>query len=173
MGVPWKREIVANLESGRRAQLDVTELLALAVVFDVPPAALLVPAGGGSVAVTPTVELDAHHAVLWLLGEEPIGRASGAWLDARHPIDLVRRWHQAIRVCRMQLEDLETNERLAAQGQDVADRLVMHEQWLVKSLREVRRALGEFRALGLPPPQVPEPIAAVVAERSFDLTGTE
>jgi hypothetical protein len=48
-GIPWNRDIVANLESGRRASFDVAELVALAGIFDVQPAVLL---EGGAVTVT-------------------------------------------------------------------------------------------------------------------------
>ena len=42
-GLDWDRSIVANLENGRRASLDIGELLALALVLDVAPTHLLVP----------------------------------------------------------------------------------------------------------------------------------
>ncbi len=44
LGVPWDRSIVANLENGRRTTVSVVELLALALVLDVAPVHLLVPA---------------------------------------------------------------------------------------------------------------------------------
>jgi transcriptional regulator with XRE-family HTH domain len=43
VGVPWKRGVVAKLESGLRAAVSVEELLALAYVLDVAPVHLLVP----------------------------------------------------------------------------------------------------------------------------------
>jgi transcriptional regulator with XRE-family HTH domain len=43
VGLDWDRNIVANLENGRRASLSVDELLALALVLDVAPVHLLVP----------------------------------------------------------------------------------------------------------------------------------
>jgi transcriptional regulator with XRE-family HTH domain len=44
-GVPIQRSVIANLESGRRPLVNVTELLAIAAVLDVPPLQLLVPLG--------------------------------------------------------------------------------------------------------------------------------
>jgi hypothetical protein len=43
VGLDWDRNIVANLENGRRASLGVDELLALALVLEVAPVHLLVP----------------------------------------------------------------------------------------------------------------------------------
>jgi transcriptional regulator with XRE-family HTH domain len=43
VGVPWKRGVVAKLESGLRGAVSVEELLALAYVLDVAPVHLLVP----------------------------------------------------------------------------------------------------------------------------------
>jgi transcriptional regulator with XRE-family HTH domain len=43
VGVPWKRGVVAKLESGLREAVSVEELLALAYVLDVAPVHLLVP----------------------------------------------------------------------------------------------------------------------------------
>src|SRR6266545_5102056 len=42
-GIGWDRQIVTNLETGRRASLSVDELFALAVVLQVAPIHLLVP----------------------------------------------------------------------------------------------------------------------------------
>lgn len=42
-GIGWQRSTVAKLESGKRENLSVAELLALAVVLDVAPVHLLVP----------------------------------------------------------------------------------------------------------------------------------
>jgi transcriptional regulator with XRE-family HTH domain len=43
VGVAWDRGVVAKLETGRRANVSVAELLALAYVLDVAPVHLLVP----------------------------------------------------------------------------------------------------------------------------------
>lgn len=40
-GLPWDRNIVANLENGRRKVVTVDELLCFARIFDVGPMALL------------------------------------------------------------------------------------------------------------------------------------
>ena len=41
VGVPWTRNAVVNLESGRRKQIALHEVLALAYVLDVAPAVLI------------------------------------------------------------------------------------------------------------------------------------
>jgi transcriptional regulator with XRE-family HTH domain len=52
-GIAWERSIVANLENGRRASLDVAELVALADLFGTTPAVLL--EGGQVTTVVVTV----------------------------------------------------------------------------------------------------------------------
>lgn len=75
-GVPFDKTVVANLETGRRRFVTVSELLALAYVLDVAPVHLLVPidddatayqAVPGAVAVPPEV------ARSWVRGFDVIG----------------------------------------------------------------------------------------------------
>lgn len=82
-GVPWTRDVVVNLENGRRKSLAVHELLTLAWVLEVPtPLDLLVPAGHGLLAttfpVTPGVRLHPDVVRAWFKGDTgPLRR----WLD--------------------------------------------------------------------------------------------
>lgn len=59
VGVPWTRDVVVNLETGRRKTLAVHELLALAWVLDADPVELIVPQGDRlekvAVPVTPAI----------------------------------------------------------------------------------------------------------------------
>lgn len=70
VGVPWDRNIVANLETGRRASVSVVELLALAFVLDVAPVHLLVPtsANGPWYAFTPDQVAPAPVVREWIRG---------------------------------------------------------------------------------------------------------
>lgn len=71
-GVPWNRSIVANFESGRRPDVSVRELLALAVVLDIAPVNLLVPLGSEPYQVTPDRTESADTVRAWVRGEQPL-----------------------------------------------------------------------------------------------------
>ncbi len=112
LGVPWKREVVANLENGRRDKLEVDELLALAVVLQVPPIALLVDPSAEGTAVTPSVELPTSHVLLWMLGEQPLSGMTGTWMDQTVPVRLVRRLQEAAARCHNARTRLQGDELL-------------------------------------------------------------
>ena len=75
VGIRWDRNTVAKLETGRRANVSVAELLALAVVLDVAPVHLLVPPdawddeGGEQLyQITPTRAEPASTVRAWVRG---------------------------------------------------------------------------------------------------------
>jgi transcriptional regulator with XRE-family HTH domain len=73
VGIPWKREVVANLETGRRASVGVDELLALAVVLQVAPVHLLVPLEGDEpYQVTPRRTERSIRVREWIRGTLPL-----------------------------------------------------------------------------------------------------
>lgn len=63
------RDVLANLEGGRRRGITVDELLVLAFVLDAPPVHLLVPTTDGDYAVTPTTVMPTTDARAWVRGE--------------------------------------------------------------------------------------------------------
>lgn len=68
-GIPWNRTTVAKLETGRRESLNVQELLALALVLDVPPVSLIAdPRRDELIPVAEGVEVDPWEALLWMTG---------------------------------------------------------------------------------------------------------
>ena len=71
VGVPWKRGVVAKLESGLREAVSVEELLALAYVLDVAPVHLLVPFDDDAqpYQVTPTRDDPAGFVRDWIRGD--------------------------------------------------------------------------------------------------------
>lgn len=83
-GIPWNRTTVAKLETGRRESISVQELLALALVLDVPPSWLLVdPKADTRVPIAEGVEVDPWSALLWMSGKEPLSdRGGAAWQHA-------------------------------------------------------------------------------------------
>jgi transcriptional regulator with XRE-family HTH domain len=75
LGIRWDRSIVANLESGRRGQLSVDELLALAAALNVAPVHLLVAPEDydAPYEVTPEVTYSASGVRAWIRGIHPLG----------------------------------------------------------------------------------------------------
>lgn len=71
-GVPWDRFTVANLENGKRQNVTVQELFALALVLDVAPVNLLVPLDDRPCQITATRAEDADTVRAWVRGEEPL-----------------------------------------------------------------------------------------------------
>lgn len=68
-GVPWTRDAVVNLETGRRKRLAVHELLALAYVLDIAPAFLISGLDDNAmVPVTPQLSARALVARNWMVG---------------------------------------------------------------------------------------------------------
>jgi transcriptional regulator with XRE-family HTH domain len=72
VGIQWDRATVTKLETGRRQNVTVVELLALARVLDVAPIHLLVPVDDRTFQVTPTEEQPAQRARDWIRGWIPL-----------------------------------------------------------------------------------------------------
>jgi transcriptional regulator with XRE-family HTH domain len=74
-GVRWDRYAVTNLERGRRQNITVEELLALAYVLSVAPVHLLVPTDDGQAdfIVAPAVDpVPADDVRAWIRGSAPL-----------------------------------------------------------------------------------------------------
>ncbi|MFF7690564.1 helix-turn-helix domain-containing protein [Streptomyces syringium] len=71
-GVRWDRFAVANLENGKRQNVTVQELIALALALDVAPVNLLVPLDDRPYQLTPTRAEGADTVRAWVRGEEPL-----------------------------------------------------------------------------------------------------
>ena len=112
LGVPWKREVVANLESGRRNRLDVDELLALAMVLQVPPIALLVDPTAELTPITPTHQAHTAHTLLWLAGEKPFDVNAASWWQEQAPIRLVRQLEELVRQCHAERQAADSTDSL-------------------------------------------------------------
>lgn len=68
LGVPWQRDVVANIENGRRTGITVDELLALAVALEVTPAALLFDLEAESAEIAAGVQATPAEALMWTWG---------------------------------------------------------------------------------------------------------
>lgn len=100
----WNREIVTNLEIGRRSYVSIDELFALAVVFGVPPMVLCVPLEAAEYAVTPTITAHPWRAAQWFSGhgpsplgiEHPTPDQLRGWRVAAHPAHVYQRLDKAL-----------------------------------------------------------------------------
>ncbi len=99
-GLPkWNREIVANVENGRRASISVDELFVLAVVFGVAPLSLCVPLRQSAYAVTPQITMHPWRAAQWISGtaDGPIGaddadpKQRDLWTSSTIPVHVYQR----------------------------------------------------------------------------------
>ncbi len=94
VGVRWDRSVVARLETGRRGSVSATELFALALTLEVPPAVLVIDLTQPQWSVTEEKSVSTWSAMLWLLGlrTEPAGPRRGpvgpaAWVQAVRELD--------------------------------------------------------------------------------------
>lgn len=74
-GLRWDRFAVANLESGKRQNVTVNELFALARALDVAPTNLLVPLDDRPYQVTEDRVENADTVRAWVRGEAPLSGA--------------------------------------------------------------------------------------------------
>lgn len=77
LGHPMPRNVIANLESGRKTSVPVHELAVLAMALGVPPVLLLYDLPGEDVEALPDVTVSPWSAVQWFTGELPL------WLGYR------------------------------------------------------------------------------------------
>jgi len=70
-GLEWSRNVVANLESGRIARIDVREVVAIALVLGVSPLEILAPDDAGEIELGPGRGLPAWAIRLWWMGAGP------------------------------------------------------------------------------------------------------
>lgn len=91
--VRWDRFTVANLESGKRQNVTVNELLALALALDVAPVNLLVPLDDRPYQITPTRTEGADTVRSWVRGEQPLPGTDERTYFAEAPLRELRRSH--------------------------------------------------------------------------------
>jgi transcriptional regulator with XRE-family HTH domain len=92
LGVDFPRSTLADLESGRRNQVSVAELLAIAAALNVPPVLLISPVGASAeTEIVPGNRVAAFRAVQWISGETPIPHAD----DEAYITSITDDWHAA------------------------------------------------------------------------------
>jgi transcriptional regulator with XRE-family HTH domain len=162
LGVPWKREVVANLENGRRASVGVDELLALALVFGVPPVLLMVDETAGTAEVAPGTLTTPAQALLWLIGEVPWAAGpswQARWSESSVPIRLVRRFHDFAEMVANEIRMVEQIDMAGLEARPGVD----HKRRLTGFLDQLQRVVQEMRACGMRVPHLPDAVLAEAA----------
>lgn len=155
------RDVITNLENGRRQTLTVEEMLTLAYVLDAPPLALFVPLDGRvRLAVTPTIDMAGLHALEWVSGDYPPPAYDGQrrlwWRSASGAITLYRQFRDAAR---------------AAQRADIADPPPgpEEEKRLAARLADLAKVVNLMIGSGITPPALPGRwVRAMVADGHLD-----
>lgn len=96
-GVPWDRATVTKLETGRRQNVTVGEMFALARALDVAPVHLMVPVEGQRVEVTPNEVQDAERVRSWVRGLSTLPGTNLRIFYSEAPVSEFRDDVQAIR----------------------------------------------------------------------------
>lgn len=171
-GIPWNANVVANLETGRRAILSVDELLVAAYVLGVPPFSLLLPSPSShidEVAITPTVSASWYDTALWLVGEGLVSadqkasmRGSVGWGQAIEPINAIRRLRTAAEEEHKAYDQLLTEEL-----RHDNDRLTVARRLHQRAFSEFYSALVALAHLGVKPPPLPARLAEQIRTAGF------
>jgi len=98
LGLPIKRTVLSNLESGYRETITVPELLVLARALGVPPIRLLFPLGAKpKLEVLPGRTVDTEAAMLWFTGWHDLFREDSGELVGQGTYDPdsgLREWYE-------------------------------------------------------------------------------
>lgn len=165
LGYRIEAQVIANMETGRRANVTAAEIVVLAAALGVPPVALMYPVRTDSeVEVVPDRPVSSWpHAIQWFTGEWPIPRLSGfeneldAWEGATGPLNRLR-WQEAERRrWRSAVREVGRWERAVREAEDDSVREAAQErvQRSEERVRDVERGLavqrGAMRAAGIDP----------------------
>ena len=96
------RAVIANIESGRKADVSVVQLLALAAALGVPPVALLLPLEEPEALVTvrPNDDRRAIDTLDWISGTSSEGHQTPAGKNARAILMGVRGYYRSLQQLR-------------------------------------------------------------------------
>jgi transcriptional regulator with XRE-family HTH domain len=96
LGYEVPRNVITNIENGRRSAVSVPELLILAMALNVPPALLIFGVGNaGSHPTAPQRSTDPWHATQWLVGDAPPVTGMLGTDTATSRADAAREWEES------------------------------------------------------------------------------
>lgn len=150
LGVDVPSRTITNWETGKRATIAVTELMAVAEALGVAPIGLMFPLGQAEeVEVLPGREVAMWDAVAWFTDEALLEEAAPAG-SARAAMNAYRGHAAAVHTTLMSLRIREERRRQAGANLAYADAMLKDDLAALRALRE------EMRADGLVPPPIPE-----------------
>jgi transcriptional regulator with XRE-family HTH domain len=164
-GLPVPRTTITNLETGRRASVDLAEFLVLADVFGVPPITLLFPLDTGTtLEALPRRHQPAWDAIAWFTGETPQDKPAPEG-SPRHLLDTFRIHSDALAVALTSTRLARERRRKATTTHDPDRRRALletaaaYEQLATDDCRELHTLRTTMRADGLLPPALPADLA--------------
>lgn len=142
LGSRWDRSIVANLENGRRATVSVSELFALARVFDVAPVHLLVPVQERAFRVAEGEVYPAGRVRDWVRGGTPLPGTDERMFRSEVPLDELPQPVQGRMTAEGRgLRDGMRAEYRSATGKDISDDALLN--WMLRGERPKEMGDGE------------------------------
>jgi transcriptional regulator with XRE-family HTH domain len=174
LGYPIQRSVIANLENGRRVSVDLAEFLVLAKALDVPPVALLVPAGEvGEMEILPGQICSTDDALQWITGETMLDDE----LDedtVELLFDDLRRHRQGVQNLLRSISRAEEYRRGAVLTRDQATReaslqlVARFDELVSKQSRSLQDFRASMRARGIQPPTLPPTLSHIDYVESGD-----
>ncbi|GGU60032.1 hypothetical protein GCM10010211_26320 [Streptomyces albospinus] len=167
IGYEIPRTVIANLENGRRASVEIADLLVLAKALKVPPIALLMPVGvAGTIEVLPGQEVSIWDAVTWFTAEVPLGdEPSEGTIEAK--LYEFRLHAQVLSAAQKAVEFADGTRRTLSMVHDPEQRAINNEMqeklddYARHQLKDLRGQRNDMRKAGLVPPALPEDLAYV------------
>lgn len=166
-GLTVPRTTITNLETGRRASVDLAEFLVIADALGVPPISLLFPLGtAATVDVLPGREVPTWDAVAWFTGETPSPEAPPQGSD-RERLDTFRAHDMAVAAAAASTALAKDRRRKASttldadRRADLLARAAGYEELAFDDCRELRAFRDRMRARDLTPPRLPAELAFV------------
>jgi transcriptional regulator with XRE-family HTH domain len=168
LGYEIPRNVIANLENGRRASVDLTEFLILAEALDVPPVLLLFPLGEVAVVEAfPGKEVATWEAASSFNGEWP---GADPVPERYRVVEQYRRHRVAVGTALYSVQAVEDRRReaqLALGTEAYPDRAqaANHMGRLASlDLNHLSKTRADMQSQGMALPDLPEPLASLEAE---------
>ncbi|MCX5342663.1 helix-turn-helix domain-containing protein [Streptomyces atratus] len=163
IGYPIPRNVIANMESGRRATLPLVEIMVLAKALRVTPVSLIYPIGHVS-EVRPLPYEDpqpAWDALQWFTGQSPDFGSEDSMLD----LFLAHDDELRAALAALESEEYERWKVRTASNRiqrEAAERaLTRYADQVVNAKNELRRHRAAIREIGGIPPHLPSPLASL------------
>lgn len=136
IGMPIKRSVIANMESGRRTTVTVAEVLVLAQALEVPPAVLLFPVGYTTeVEVLPDAVMEPLEAIGWVAGTLAIAERE-VESAKESPLSLARKHQDYVALL---LRSMATRDRALENVEGIPERYRRGEIDMQTAQREYRQ----------------------------------